>query len=153
MRQGYLRRFDLEHTFRFFKQQLGWTTPRLRDPAAADRWTWLTIAAHTQLRLARGLTGDLRYPWERPATPERLTLPGSAGGFATSGRRPLSRPVHQNPPDPAQAVRPAPPTDDQPPATTSARPPNEPPASNNTTKRQPPRVKRQAETPAPRVNS
>jgi hypothetical protein len=37
--QAYLRRFDLEHTFRFFKQQLGWTTPRLRDPAAADRWT------------------------------------------------------------------------------------------------------------------
>jgi hypothetical protein len=35
--QAYLRRFDLEHTFRFFKQVLGWTRPRLRDPAAADR--------------------------------------------------------------------------------------------------------------------
>ena len=39
--QAFLRRFDLEHTFRLFKQTLGWTTPRLRDPAAADRWTWL----------------------------------------------------------------------------------------------------------------
>ena len=27
--------------FRFLKQQLGWTGPLLRDPAAADRWTWL----------------------------------------------------------------------------------------------------------------
>jgi DDE superfamily endonuclease len=62
----YLRRFDLEHTFRFFKQHLGWTRPRLRDPHAADRWTWLVIAAHTQLRLARTLTQDLRRPWEKP---------------------------------------------------------------------------------------
>ena len=26
--QAFLRRFDLEHTFRLFKQVLGWTTPR-----------------------------------------------------------------------------------------------------------------------------
>jgi hypothetical protein len=71
--QTYLRRFDLEHTFRFFKQTLGWTTPKLRDPHAADRWTWLLIAAYTQLRLARTLTADLRRPWERPALPGRLT--------------------------------------------------------------------------------
>jgi hypothetical protein len=58
--QAFLRRFDLEHTFRFLKQTLGWTTPKLRDPAAADRWTWLVIAAHTQLRLARPLVADLR---------------------------------------------------------------------------------------------
>jgi hypothetical protein len=58
--QAFLRRFDLEHTFRFFKQTLGWTAPKLRDPHAADRWTWLVIAAYTQLRLARHLTEDLR---------------------------------------------------------------------------------------------
>jgi DDE superfamily endonuclease len=60
--QSYLRRFDLEHTFRMLKQTLGWTAPRLRDPHAADRWTWLTIIAYTQLRLARDLTADLRRP-------------------------------------------------------------------------------------------
>lgn len=49
------------------KQTLGWTAPKLREPAAADRWTWLVIAAHTQLRLARPLAEDLRNPWERPA--------------------------------------------------------------------------------------
>jgi hypothetical protein len=46
--QAFLRRFDIEHTFRFFKQVLGWTRPKLRDPAAADRWTWLILAAYTQ---------------------------------------------------------------------------------------------------------
>jgi len=71
--QGFLRRFDLEHTFRLLKQTLGWTTPKIRTPQAADRWTWLVIAAHTQLRLARPLAADLRRPWERPAAPGRLT--------------------------------------------------------------------------------
>ena len=50
-----------------FKQVLGWTAPKIRDPAAADRWTWLIIAACAQLRLARALAADLRLPWERPA--------------------------------------------------------------------------------------
>jgi hypothetical protein len=36
--QVFLRRFDLEHTFRLFKQTLGWTRPKLRDPESADRW-------------------------------------------------------------------------------------------------------------------
>jgi hypothetical protein len=79
--QAFLRRFDLEHTFRLFKQTLGWTRPRIRTPAAADRWTWLVIAAHTQLRLARPLVADLRRPWERPAEPGRLTPARVRRGF------------------------------------------------------------------------
>jgi hypothetical protein len=79
--QAFLRRFDLEHTFRFLKQTLGWTSPKLRDPAAADRWTWLIIAAHTQLRLARDLTTDLRRPWERPCPSRRLTPARVRRGF------------------------------------------------------------------------
>jgi hypothetical protein len=78
---AYLRRFDLEHTFRFLKQTLGWCRPKVRDPAAADRWTWLVLAAHTQLRLARGLTADLRRPWERPAPIDRLTPARVRRGF------------------------------------------------------------------------
>jgi hypothetical protein len=65
--QAYLRRFDLEHTFRLWKQTLGWTAPKIRSPQAADRWTWLVIAAHTQLRLARHLAADLRRPGETRA--------------------------------------------------------------------------------------
>jgi hypothetical protein len=71
--QTFLRRFDLEHTFRLFKQTLGWTRPKIRTPQAADRWTWLIIAAHTQLRLARPMVADLRRPWERPTPAGRLT--------------------------------------------------------------------------------
>jgi hypothetical protein len=79
--QAFLRRFDLEHTFLLFKQVLGWTVPRLRDPESADRWTWLILAAHIQLRLARDLTTDLRRPWERPAPPGRLTPARVRRGF------------------------------------------------------------------------
>jgi len=79
--QAFLRRFDLEHTFRLFKQVLGWTAPKLRDPAAADTWTWIIIICHTQLRLARPLAGDLRLPWERPAPPGRLTPARVRRGF------------------------------------------------------------------------
>jgi hypothetical protein len=79
--QAFLRRFDIEHTFRMLKQTLGWTTPKLRTPDAADRWTWLLIAAYTQLRLARSLTTDLRRPWERPTPPDRLTPARIRRGF------------------------------------------------------------------------
>jgi hypothetical protein len=80
--QMFLRRFDLEHTFRFLKQTLGWTTPRLRTPEAADRWTWLMIAAYTQLRLTRHLVEDLPRPWERhAAAPTRLSPTRVRRGF------------------------------------------------------------------------
>jgi hypothetical protein len=39
--QAFLRGFALEHTFRMLKQTLGWAVPELREPTAADRWTWL----------------------------------------------------------------------------------------------------------------
>jgi hypothetical protein len=71
--RAYIRRFDLEHTFRFLKQILGWTTPRVRYPEQADRWTWLVVSAFTQLRLARSGVADLRLPWERRYDTGRLT--------------------------------------------------------------------------------
>lgn len=79
--QAYLRRFDLEHTFRFLKQTLGWTTPQIMSPHTADIWTWLIIAAHTQLALAREHTQDLRRPWEKPAEPHRLSPARTRRGF------------------------------------------------------------------------
>jgi hypothetical protein len=71
--RAYVRRFDLEHTIRFCKQTLGWTTPRPRHPEQADRWTWLILACYTQLRLARQVAADARLPWERPRLPTRLS--------------------------------------------------------------------------------
>jgi DDE superfamily endonuclease len=80
--RAYTRRFDLEHTVRFCKQTLGWTTPRPRQPAQADRWTWLVLAGYTQLRLARQLATDARLPWERPRPPGKLSPYRVRRGFA-----------------------------------------------------------------------
>jgi hypothetical protein len=79
--QAFLRRFDIEHTFRLFKQTLGWTCPKVRTPEQGDRWGWLVLAAYTQLRLSRRLAADLRRPWEKPALPDRLTPARVRRGF------------------------------------------------------------------------
>ena len=79
--RAYLRRFDIEHTYRFVKHTLGWTTPAVRTPEQADRWTWLVVAAYTQLRLARSLVDDLRLPWQRPRQPGQLTPARVRRGF------------------------------------------------------------------------
>ncbi len=71
--RAYIRRFDLEHTIRFGKQTLGWTMPRLRSPEQADRWTWLVLAAYTQLRLVRPWIRDKRLPWERRLEANKIT--------------------------------------------------------------------------------
>jgi hypothetical protein len=104
--QMFLRRFDIEHTFRMLKQTLGWTRPRLRDPDAADRWTWLILIVHAQLRLARPLVADLRHPWERPAEPAKLTPARVRRGFRnlhTKIARPAAapKPVRPGPGRPA----------------------------------------------------
>ena len=67
--RAYVRRFDLEHTLRFCKQSLGWTTPRVRHPEQADRWTWLVVAAYTQLRLARSWMPTTASPGSVPLSP------------------------------------------------------------------------------------
>jgi hypothetical protein len=79
--RAYIRRFDLEHTVRFCKQTLGWTTPRPRHPEQADRWTWLVLACYAQLRLARQVVADGRLPWERPRPPGRRSPVRVCRGF------------------------------------------------------------------------
>jgi len=111
--QAFLRRFDLEHTFRLFKQVLGWTTPKIRDPQAADRWTWLVITCHAQLRLARQLAADLRRPWERPAPPGRLTPARVRRGF---------RNIRATTACPAGAPKPGKPGPGRPPGSKNRRP-------------------------------
>ena len=130
--QAFLRRFDIEHMFRFLKQQLGWTRPKLRDPAAADRWTWLVIAACAQLYLARDLAADIRLPWQQPCPPGRLTPARVRHGF---------RRIRQALPVPASAPKPSRPGSGRPEgsknpgppyATTWARPSSETRATRKT---------------------
>jgi hypothetical protein len=75
----------IEHTVRFAKQTLGWTTPRVRHPEQADWWTWLVLAAYAQLRLAPGRG---RRPaaalGTTPATSTAHPLPGPARDCVTA---------------------------------------------------------------------
>ncbi|GAA0291380.1 hypothetical protein GCM10010302_32440 [Streptomyces polychromogenes] len=112
-RQAFLRWFYVEHTFRLLKQTPGWTRPKPRDSAAADRWTWLALAAHPPLRLARPLARDLRRPWERPAEPHRLPRP-SPPGF---------RNLRAKTGTPARAPKPTRPGPGRPPGSKNRRPP------------------------------
>jgi hypothetical protein len=111
--QAFLRRFDLEHMFRFLKQALGWTRPKLRDPAAADRWTWLVLAAFAQLWLARRLAADQRLPWQQPCRPGRLTPARVRRGF---------RAIHRTLPVLTAAPKPGKPGPGRPPGAKNRRP-------------------------------
>jgi hypothetical protein len=71
----YRRRYSQEHGFRFEKQDLLWTAPRLRTPEQFQRWTDIVAAARNQLVLARDAVAAQRYPWEaqeRAATPRQV---------------------------------------------------------------------------------
>ncbi len=103
------------------KQVLGWTTPKIRDPHAADRWTWIVIACHTQLRLARPLAADLRRPWERPAPPGRLTPARVRRGFRRIRAMTTCPASAPKPGKPGPGRPPGSKNRHQPPATTSAR--------------------------------
>ena len=92
---------------------LGWTRPKLRDPAAADRWTWLVIAAYAQLHLARDLAADIRLPWQRPCPPGRLTPARVRRGF---------RRIRQDLPVPASAPKPSRPGPGRPAGSKNQRP-------------------------------
>jgi hypothetical protein len=68
-------RFGQEHGYRFKKQSLIWTEPRLRTPEQFDRWSHIVTIVHNLLVLARDLIeGELR-PWEnrqRMPTPQQV---------------------------------------------------------------------------------
>ena len=65
----YPRRFSEEHGFRFDKQDLLWTAPRLRTPEQMERWTDVVSAVHNELGVARPLVEAQRLPWEDPTRP------------------------------------------------------------------------------------
>ena len=78
--------------------------PRPRHPEQADRWTWLVLAAYTQLRLARQVAGDQRLPWERPRPPAAaVTAIGCGAGFRGCCAHWARRRPRRNPPGAPQA--------------------------------------------------
>ena len=113
-RRAYLRRFDIEHTCGVRQNILGWTARALRTPEQADRWTWLILAAYTQLRLARGLVDDLRLPWERERIRPTHSRTRPKGGYFHLPQHWARQPAHQNLEHPAPDAQRAPAESDEP---------------------------------------
>jgi hypothetical protein len=61
----YLRRFGVDHWYRFAKQRLHWTLPKLSTPKQCDRWSDLMPMITWQLWLARHLVADNPLPWQK----------------------------------------------------------------------------------------
>lgn len=71
----YLRRFALEHWYRFAKQRLYWTHPQFSSLAATEQWSSLLPLLSWQLWLARKECSDHPLPWQAPQdslTPGRV---------------------------------------------------------------------------------
>ncbi|MBI4784013.1 MAG: hypothetical protein HY785_22240 [Oscillatoriophycideae cyanobacterium NC_groundwater_1537_Pr4_S-0.65um_50_18] len=61
---SYLRRFAIEHWYRFAKQRLYWTHPQLSSVRATERWSELMPLLTWQLWLARADCIDQPLPWQ-----------------------------------------------------------------------------------------
>ncbi len=76
----YLRRFCIEHWYRFIKQRLHWCLPHLGTSTQTETWSALMPLLSWQLWLARNHMQDNPLPWQ---TPMAHPTPGrAANGFA-----------------------------------------------------------------------
>lgn len=63
----YLRRFAVDHWYRFAKQRLHWTVPQLAEIGATETWSALMPVMSWQLWLARDEVKDHPLPWQAAA--------------------------------------------------------------------------------------
>ena len=71
----YDRRYCIEHSYRFDKQELLWTKPHLRTPEKLETWTQVVSAVHDQISLVHLLGEAVRRPWastRREPTPSQV---------------------------------------------------------------------------------
>ncbi len=61
----YLRRFAVDHWYRFAKQRLHWTLPKLSTPKQCERWSDLMPMMTWELWLARDIVADHPLPWQK----------------------------------------------------------------------------------------
>lgn len=79
--QHYLRRFCVDHWYRFIKQRLHWCLPHMSTAQQAEAWSDLMPLMSWQLWLARHQAQHHHLPWQKPLnkpTPGRV-----ADAFAT----------------------------------------------------------------------
>ena len=77
----YLRRFTIDHWYRFLKQRLHWTLPKIATPKQCERWSDLMPIITWELWLARDIVSDNPLPWQKSIdklTPGRVAQ--SMGG-------------------------------------------------------------------------
>lgn len=73
--RSYLRRYTVEHWYRFIKRNLHWTLPALSTPVQSQLWSNLVVLAYWQIFLARQGVKDQPRPWQKPLlelTPGRV---------------------------------------------------------------------------------
>jgi hypothetical protein len=83
----YLRRFTIDHWYRFLKQRLHWTVPKLGTPQQCERWSDLMPFMTWELWLARDIVTDNPLPWQKSLnklTPGRVAQ-AMGGVFAAIG--------------------------------------------------------------------
>jgi len=93
--QKYLRRFAIEHWYRFVRQRLHWTTPQLSTTKQMETWSDLMPLITWQLWLARNVVEDTPLPWQKPMT--KLTPGRIANSFASLLVRIASPASHPKP--------------------------------------------------------
>lgn len=91
----YLRRFAVDHWYRFVKQRLHWTLPKLSTPKQCERWSDLMPLMTWELWLARDIVTDKPLPWQNSST--KLT-PGRVAQAMGGVLAVISTPTH--PPKP-----------------------------------------------------
>lgn len=64
---SYLRRFAVDHWYRFLKQRLHWTLPRFATPEQSQTWSHLMPLLTWQLWLARACVTQSPLPWQKPS--------------------------------------------------------------------------------------
>ncbi len=62
----YLRRFAVDHWYRFIKQRLHWTLPSLSTPHQCERWSDLMPLMTWQLWLAKDIVKEHHLPLKLP---------------------------------------------------------------------------------------
>ena len=92
----YPRRATVEASFRFRKQYLAWTSPKVQTIEASERWTRLVDLAQWTLYLSQDLVRDLPQPWQKTQvklTPERVkqSLGGLFSRIGTPAEPPKKR--------------------------------------------------------------
>lgn len=83
----YLRRFTVDHWYRFLKQRLHWTVPNFGTPEQSERWSDLMPLMTWELWLARDIVTDNPLPWQKSQsnlTPGRVAQ-AMGGVFAVIG--------------------------------------------------------------------